>query len=146
MSPARLPETLFYSLSGLDGPAFSVGEGSGMQEEGMEDVRLLIPCACVLGCIPGFFKLRAHSHIPPALLCISVPGMDEETEDRACEAEELKPLREDIRFHSAHRKMKWWKMKELNLRAECVLLFVVARRCPDASDPSALLRRRPIDS
>lgn len=77
-----------------------------MQEEGMEDVRLLILRACVLGRIAGIFKLHPHFHIPPALLCISVPRMDEETEGRACEVEELKRLREDIRFHSADRKKK----------------------------------------
>lgn len=38
--------------------------------------------------------------------------MDEETEGRACEVEELKRLREDIYFYLAHRKMKWWEMKE----------------------------------
>lgn len=78
----------------------------------MEDVHLLILRACVLGRIPGFFKLHPHFHIPPALLCISVPRMDEETEGRACEVEQLKRLREDIYFYLAHRKMKWWEMKE----------------------------------
>lgn len=78
----------------------------------MGDVRLLRPRACVLGRIPGFFKLHPHFHIPPALLCISVPRMDEATEGRACEVEELGRLREDIPFHSAHRKMNWWEMTE----------------------------------
>lgn len=59
MNPARLLATLFWTLSGLDAPAFSVGGGSGMQEEGMEDVRLFLPRARVLGRIFGLFQIAS---------------------------------------------------------------------------------------